>query len=272
MHRTLQFLLLTIAGWAFHAAPALASEFCQRQLVAVQAATNGVAEIPIYRNECIRVAGAVAFDVSTRGYTSAWNQPDPRIAEATVRASCGVRCVAFAFYDDFAYVAIADNDLAYGISTRSADDAIARCMAAGGIGCAAVIGASSTARALYWGFGSVSYDVQSNASGRSANRLRAGDAHVDAMKQCGSVTCWTYDFQGGRGGIAKAADGRLVGAWIEQAFDSRKLQKALMKACRKQTGDKACTLVVEGPASDADSLERGFQEQLRRIEQLRPVD
>lgn len=272
MHRTWRFSLLAIAGWMCHAVPALASELCQRQLAGLQPATNGVAEIPIYRNECVRVAGAVAFDAATRAFSSAWNQPDTHAAEAAVRASCGLGCVVFAFHDDVAYVAIADDDLAYGISTRSADDAIASCTAKGGRGCAAVIGASSTARAVYSEFGAVAYDAGRNASGRSANRLRAGDAHAEAMEHCGSVTCWTYDFQGGRGGIAKAADGRLVGTWIEQLFDSRRLQKALLKACRKETGDKACVVVVEGPASDMGLAERDFQEQLKRIEQLRPTD
>jgi hypothetical protein len=239
-------LLAALAWWPIHAQ---ASQVCENVQIGVQPAGNGIAETPIFENRCRWVAGAVAVDVQTRAFSSAWNYGDAQQAMDRALRDCGSHCAALGFFEDFAWVAIAEDDRAYGISAQSAQDAIARCQSAGGQNCEVVIGASSTAESLYWYFGAVAYDAATGKSGAVKRYARRRDAAAAAKAECGSENCWPYAFQGGYGAIAKSADGQLFGAWSES---SRGLLvnagKEAKKACKKATGDKDCEVVVKGGA------------------------
>jgi hypothetical protein len=134
-----------------------AAQLCEDVLVGMQPASNGIAETPIYQQQCRWVAGAVAFNTYTRAFSSAWNYENADDAFAEVRRSCGMDCAAFSFFEDLAWVAISEDDKHYGTSTVSAKEAMREC-GSYGHPCELVIGASSTAEAVYWTFGAVAYD------------------------------------------------------------------------------------------------------------------
>lgn len=261
-------LSLLFLAWALPQA-AFATQFCQNTLVGMAPGGNGVAPTPIFQQQCSWVAGAIAFDPKTRAYASAWNNPNADQALSAAIGSCGAHCAGLSFYEDFAYVAISDDDSTYATSVRSANEAVAACIAQGGRGCEAVIGASSTAEAIYWKFGAVAYDVASGAVGRTANRYRRRDAMADALQACGKETCWSYAFQSGYGAIARSSDGRLFGAWSASNGRFSNAEKAAKKDCKKATGDKDCAIVVSGAAIDFEASIRESREILeQRLEAI----
>lgn len=197
MKKILMVGVLAFAGM-FLSGKAHAWQSCKNVVVGMAPGGNGVASTPIYEQRCVWLAGAVAVDPATRAYSSAWNYQNPDEALAYVVAQCGRQCVGQSFFEDFAYVAISEDDRAWGISMVSAGDAVRQCQASGNPGCVAVIGASSSAAAVYWFYGAVAYDADTGASGSSWNQLRRLDAEVAAKKGCGSENCWAYVFQGGK--------------------------------------------------------------------------
>jgi hypothetical protein len=226
-----------------------ASQLCENVIIGMQPASNGVAETPIFQEQCRWVAGAVVVDLRTRLFSSAWNYENPQQALDSAVGACGSQCVGLSFYEDFAYIAIAENDSIYATSTRSADEAISQCSSAGGLGCEAVIAASSTAAAVYWVYGALAYDVTTGKSGTSSGHARRTDAAAAAKAACGIETCWAYVFQTGYGAIAKSKDGQLFGAWSESSRGLiNSAGKEAKKACKKATGDKDCEIVVKGGA------------------------
>ena len=226
-----------------------ASQLCENVVIGMQPAGNGVAETPIYQEQCRWVAGAVVVDLRTRLFSSSWNYENPQQALDSAVGTCGAQCVGLSFYEDFAYIAIAEDDRTYATSTSSANDAISQCGSAGGSGCEAVIAASSTAAAVYWPYGALAYDVATGKSGISSGHARRADAAATAKTACGSETCWAYVFQTGYGAIAKSKDGQLFGAWSESPRGLiGSASKEAKKACKKATGDKDCEIVVKGGA------------------------
>ncbi len=241
--------LLALTGMCF-AGKSYAWQSCQNVVVGMAPAGNGVASMPVYQQQCAWLAGAVAFDPTARAYSSAWNYQNPEEALTYVLAQCGQQCVGQSFFEDFAYVAISEDDQAWGVSMVSAGDAVRQCQASGNPACVVVIGASSSAAAVYWFYGAVAHDADSGASGSSWNQYRRIDAEVAAKKSCGSESCWAYAFQGGNGAIAKSKDGRLFGAWSESARGLIwSASKEARKSCKQATGEKDCEIVIKGPAT-----------------------
>jgi hypothetical protein len=225
-----------------------AAQLCEDVLVGMQPASNGIAETPIYQQQCRWVAGAVAFNTYTRAFSSAWNYENADDAFAEVRRSCGMDCAAFSFFEDLAWVAISEDDKHYGTSTVSAKEAMREC-GSYGHPCELVIGASSTAEAVYWTFGAVAYDVATGHSGKSWALRRRRDAATAAVESCAADGCWAYAFQGGYGAIAKSKSGQLFGAWDESGRGLlSSASKEAKKACKKATSEKDCEIVVKGSA------------------------
>ncbi len=253
---------------------AAATQLCQDVLIAVHPAGNGVAATPIYQRQCRWVAGAVAFDLHTRAFSSTWNYEDPDQALAEAVGRCGTQCVGQSFFTDFIWVAMADDDRAYGLSMNNPDEALRQCTNAGGLDCAVVLGGSSTAAASYWSFSALSYDAASGASGRSIERARRRDAIAEATAQCGASGCWTYAYQGGYAAIARSSDGRLFAEWSGRDGLLANASRKARNACRKATGDKSCEVVVSSDVKSAvaeasrraDEAERRLREELERID------
>ena len=249
MKKILMVGVLAFAGMLL-SGKAHAWQSCENVVVGMTPGGNGVAGAPIYQQQCVWLAGAVAIDPATRAFSSAWNYQNPDEALAYVIAQCGRQCVGQSFFEDFAYVAISEDDRAWGVSMVSAGDAVRQCQASGNPGCVAVLGASSSAAAVYWFYGAVAYDADTGASGSSWNQRRRSDAEAAAKQSCGSENCWAYVFQGGNGAIAKSKDGRLFGAWSESARGLIwSVSKEAKKSCKKATGDKDCEVVIKGPAA-----------------------
>jgi hypothetical protein len=201
---------------------------------------------PIYQQQCVWKYGAVAIDPATRGFSSAWNYDDIDSARNYVINQCGQHCAWVSFPEDFAFIALSDNDRTWGISVISSADAERQCQAAGGIDCATVIAASSTASARYWSFGAVAYDVTTGLSSAAWSHVRRSEALAAAVKSCGQPGCWGYAFQTGFGGIAMADDGALYGAWSARGEESA--GRVAVKSCEKEKGKKACSIVTAGSA------------------------
>jgi Domain of unknown function (DUF4189) len=202
---------------------------------------------PIFQTQCRWLAGAVAFDPRNRTFSSAWNYDDADQAYNYVRKSCGSHCVAMSFYEDYAWVAISEDDNFYGTSVISSNDAMAACQSAGGRQCEVVIGGSSTAAAVYWYFNGIAYDVVTGKSSVVTGKARRYEAIAQALAACGAPGCWAYEFQGGYAAIAKSKDGKLFGAWSRDAPSLLySASKEAKKACKKATGDKDCKIVVKG--------------------------
>jgi hypothetical protein len=245
MHR-ICLLALVLIGLGF-SNEAKARQVCENVVIGM--APGGGGGTPIFEQRCQWLAGAVAFNPSTREFSSAWNYSNAEEALAYVMGQCGSQCVGQSFYEDFAYIAISDDDSAWGVSMVSAADAIARCQVSGGVKCDAVIGASSSASALYWPYGALAYDVESGASASIRNQLRRSDAKRVVQERCARPGCWTYVFQTGHGAIARSKDGQLFGAWNDSARGLLgNANREARKACKAATGDKHCEVVVEGPA------------------------
>jgi Domain of unknown function (DUF4189) len=201
---------------------------------------------PIYEERCSWKYGGVAIDPATRTYTSAWNYDDVEAAKDYVVGQCGRQCAWVSFGEDFAYIALSDDDRHSGISIVSSADAERQCQMAGGIDCATVIAASTTASSRYWHFGGIAYDPITGASGAAWNYLRRNEAQQAAVKSCASPNCWGYAFQTGYGGIAMADDSSLFGAWSARSEEGA--GKAAVKNCEKDKGKKSCSVVYAGSA------------------------
>jgi hypothetical protein len=201
---------------------------------------------PIFEQQCTWKYGAVAIDPATRGVSAAWNYDDINAAQNYVVQQCGQHCVWVSFGENFAYIALSDDDRISGISVVSSADAERQCQMAGGIDCANVVAASSTANALYWHFGGIAHDATTGASGAAWSYLRRNEAQQAAVKSCASPNCWGYAFQTGYGGIAMADDGTLYGAWSARSEGSA--GKVAEKNCDKDKGKKSCSVVYTGSA------------------------
>ncbi|GHE43082.1 DUF4189 domain-containing protein [Vulcaniibacterium thermophilum] len=251
----------------FWASRADAAQVCQDVMVGMSPGGNGLAPHAIYQTQCAWVAGAIAFDVRTRVYSAAWNHASADEALDAAIAQCGRHCVGQSFYTDFVWVAMADDDSAYGVSLKSAEDALRQCTFSGGRDCAVVLGGSSTAAPVYWGFSALSYDPATGASGRSFERRRRSVAVAEATERCGAPGCWTFAYQGGYAAIARSADGRLFAEWTPQKNVLINAERKARSACKRATGDKECKIVMSaGPEAVADDTARFIEETKRQLE------
>ncbi len=239
-------LALALAG-----APtaASASQICVDQLVGMTPSNNNAPATPIFQKQCAWKAGAIAFDTASRDYWSNWNHDNADTARADVSGRCGPGCVSYAFFEDYAYIAISEDDRHWGVSTVSGERAIQECLAAGGRDCEWVMTASSTGDTRYYVFGAVAYDLATGAKGESWNYRRRRDAEAAALKSCGAPGCWAFPFQGGYGAIAKSSDGQLFGAWSDRKGLLASAEREAKKACKKATGQKDCEVVADGRAA-----------------------
>jgi Domain of unknown function (DUF4189) len=255
MNRLLIFLLTVMA--LFAAAPeARASNVCENVLVGQSPApiigsdsnNNPVygSPQPIYERNCKWKYGAVAVDPVKRAIYAGWNYDAIDAAQASVVKQCGAHCLWISFGEDFAYIAVSDDDKFSGISTVSSQDAEVKCAIAGGLDCSNIVVASSTSDFNQWRFGALAFDVETRASAASWANNRKSEAKADALKSCGKAGCWVYTYQTGYGGIALSDDGILFGAW--SARDEASAGKVAVKNCEKQKGEKACSVVATGAA------------------------
>jgi hypothetical protein len=206
--------------------------------------------VQIYEQDnCYWKYGAVAIDPATREVTSAWNYDDINVARDYVVSQCGKHCTWIAFSEDFAYIALSDDDRISATSVKSGADAKAQCTMAGGIDCSIVVDASSTGGSDYWYFGSIAYHGVTGASGAGWNYRRRSDARAASLQSCANAGCWAYTFQTGYGGIALADDGNLFGAW--SARGEEVAGRAALKDCEKAKGKKTCSIVYTGSAGGA---------------------
>jgi Domain of unknown function (DUF4189) len=204
---------------------------------------------PIYEEQCVWKYGAVAVDPSTRTFSAAWNYDDIDAAKNYVIDQCGSHCAWTSFGEDFAYIAMSDDDRISGYSTTSSAEAERQCAMSGGVDCATVVAASSTANTLYWYFGAVAFDAATGATGASWSYARKGEAHKAALQSCAVAGCWAYAFQTGNGGMALADDGTLFGGWSARSEESA--GKVALKDCEKAKGKKSCSIVYTGNALSA---------------------
>lgn len=201
---------------------------------------------PIMEEQCAWKYGAVAVDPATRAISAAWNYDDIDAAKNYVINQCGSHCAWTSFGEDFAYVAMSDDDRISGYSTSSSADAEGQCAMAGGLDCATVVAASSTSNSLYWYFGAIAYDVATGESAASWGYVRKGEAHKAALQSCAVAGCWAFAFQTGHGGMALADDGTLYGGWSARSEESA--GKVALKDCEKAKGKKSCSIVYTGNA------------------------
>lgn len=243
--RTCALGCLVLAAMFGFSPRARAGQYCQNAVIGQTGGGNGRAPTPIYQQQCQWVAGAVAFEVSTRRFGSAWNHSDPEQALGAAASACGEQCVAQSFWSDYLYVAMDDEDRAWGLSENSDSQAVQQCQAAGGRQCIVVLVASSTGPATYSGFSAIAYDAATGAQGKAVDLPRARDAMAAARQQCGTPQCWAYSFQGsGAAAIARSRNGQLVGAWVaSEGLLSNPSRKAKSQ-CKAQTGDPDCEVVV----------------------------
>lgn len=249
-------LLLASTLLLFAIPEAKASEICENIVVGETSAPiiaygqNNVpiygSPQPIYQEDCHWKYGTVAVDPLSRRFVAGWNYDDIEAAKNYANSACGTHCAIISFGEDFAYVALSDDDRVSGFSTRSSAEAENQCRMAGGVDCATVVSASSTADAVYWHFGSVAYDSTTNVHGNSWALARRSDAEKSALKNCAQPGCWAYTFQTGYGGIAMADDGSLYGAWSTRGEESA--GKVAVKNCEKAKGQKSCSIVATGSA------------------------
>jgi hypothetical protein len=204
---------------------------------------------PIFEEQCVWKYGAVAVDLSTRKFSAAWNYDDIDTAKNYVIGECGSHCAWTSFGEDFAYIAVSDDDRFSGYSTSSSTEAERQCAMAGGLDCATVVAASSTANTLYWHFGAIAYDASTGASAGSWGYARKSDAHKAALQSCAVAGCWAYAFQTGHGGMALADDGTLFGGWSARSEEGA--GKVALKDCEKAKGKKSCSIVYTGNALTA---------------------
>ena len=212
---------------------------------------------PLYQLQCVWKYGAVAINPTTRSVFAAWNYDNINAAENYVDRQCGRRCTRISFADDFAYIALSDDDSKSGVSTISSEDAVRQCEMVGGVDCSTVVAASSTASSLYWHFGAIAHNTATGMSGSSWNHLRRSDARQTAMESCGAG-CWSYAFQTGNGGLAAAADGNLFGAWSGRNEESA--GNAAIEECEKVKGEKNCSVVYTGSATAAPTFKPKVQQ------------
>lgn len=203
----------------------------------------------IYEEQCVWKYGAVAVDPSTRTFSAAWNYDDIDAAKNYVIDQCGSHCAWTSFGEDFAYIAMSDDDRISGYSTSSSAEAERQCAMAGGVDCATVVAASSTANTLYWYFGAVAYDAATGESAASWGYARRSEAHKAALQSCAVAGCWAYAFQTGNGGMALADDGTIFGGWSARSEESA--GKVALKDCEKAKGKKSCSVVYTGNALTA---------------------
>jgi Domain of unknown function (DUF4189) len=202
---------------------------------------------PIYEQQCTWKYGAIAIDPKTRMYVAAWNYDDTQAAQDKVVGDCGSQCVWINFKDDFAYIALSDDDTISGVSVKNSADAEMQCTLAGGVKCSTILNASSTSDATYWKFGAVAYDVTTGQSAAAWGHNRKSQAEQEALKSCGLAGCWAYTFQTGYGAIAMADDGILYGSW--SARDEESAGKVAEKSCEKDKGKKSCSVVATGSSA-----------------------
>jgi hypothetical protein len=201
---------------------------------------------PIYESHCTWKYGAVAVDPVKRSIYAGYNYDDIEAAKMSVVSQCGAGCLWVNFGEDFAYIALSDDNKFSGISTASSQDAEVKCAIAGGLDCSNIVVVSSTSDFNQWRFGALAYDVTTGASSASWAHNRKSEAKADALKSCGKPGCWVYAFQTGYGGIAMSDDGFLFGAW--SARDEGSAGKVALKDCEKQKGKKSCSVVATGAA------------------------
>ena len=72
MKKILMIGVLVLAGM-FLSGTANAWQSCENAVVGVAPGGNGVASTPLYQQQCVWLAGAVAIDPATRAFSSAWN-------------------------------------------------------------------------------------------------------------------------------------------------------------------------------------------------------
>jgi hypothetical protein len=201
---------------------------------------------PIYESHCTWKYGAVAVDPVKRSIFAGWNYDDIETAKTSVVNQCGADCLWVNFGEEFAYIALSDDNKFSGISTVSSQDAEVKCAIAGGLDCSNIVVASSTSDFNQWRFGAVAYDVTTGESAASWANDRKSEAKAAALKSCGKAGCWVYTFQTGYGGIAMSDDGFLFGAW--SAREEGSAGKVALKDCEKQKGKKSCSVVATGAA------------------------
>ncbi len=257
---TLRYLALILVAFAAFAIPteAYASRICQDvqvgenppQIIGFENNNNNKPIYgppqPIYEQQCTWKYGAAALDPSTRVFTAAWNYDDIDAAKSYVINQCGSHCAWTSFSEDFAYIAMSDDDRISGYSTTNSADAERDCTMAGGVDCATVVAASSTGAANYWYFGAIAYDATTGASGAAWGYGRRGEAQKAAMQSCAAAGCWAYAFQTGHGGMALADDGTIYGGW--SARNEESAGKVALKSCEKEKGKKSCSVVYTGNA------------------------
>jgi hypothetical protein len=250
MKRFLVFICLLIASGL--PVKSFAYESCEDVIIGMTQAGPGVGSNPIYQKNCQWLAGAVAINLETRVFTSAWNYPSSEDAGKYVTSQCGNKCVAVWFYENWAYIAISADDRHYGISVKNSNDAVAECQSAGGSDCDAVIGASSGNPAVYWLYGAIAYDVATGNTGSGWNYRRRFEAENAGKASCGTEKCWVYTFQTGYGAIAKSTDGQLFGDWSSSS--EKQAIKSAEKRCKKIANDKNCKSVISGSAENSSAL------------------
>ncbi|QIG55074.1 DUF4189 domain-containing protein [Altererythrobacter sp. BO-6] len=201
----------------------------------------------VMQNQCYWVYGAAAIDPVTRNTSASWNQPTPEAAANDVLSRCGSQCVYISFGEDFAWIALSDDNQSYGISTSGPRDAELRCEAMRGSRCYTVVAASSTANGKVWSFGSIAYDPDTGKRGAAWSASRWSDAQQIALSQCGTANCWAYTYQSGFGGMAKAKAGELFGNWSDKSQSDA--GKKALKECEKKHGKKNCSVVHTGSAN-----------------------
>jgi hypothetical protein len=201
---------------------------------------------PIYERHCTWKFGAISVDPVTRRIFAGWNYDNIETAKASVVNQCGADCLWATFGEDFAYIAISDDNKFSGISMVSSQDAEMKCAIAGGLDCSNIVAASSTSDFNQWRFGALAYDATTGESAASWAHDRKSEAKADALKSCGKPGCWVYTFQTGYGGIAMSDDGFLFGAW--SARDEGSAGKVALKDCEKIKGKKSCSVVATGAA------------------------
>jgi hypothetical protein len=248
--------LIAMLGLFASAPDARASQVCENVFVGQSPApvigsdanNNPIygAPQPIYESHCTWKYGAVAVDPVTRRINAAWNYDDIEAAKTSAVNQCGADCLWVTFGEDFAYIAISDDNKFSGISLVSSQDAEAKCAIAGGLDCSNIVAASSTSDFNQWRFGALAYDATTGESAASWANDRKSEAKAAALKSCGKPGCWVYTFQTGYGGIAMSDDGFLFGAW--SARDEGSAGKVALKDCEKLKGKKSCSVVATGAA------------------------
>jgi hypothetical protein len=233
-------MLLGLAGWA---GDAQAWQSCERIVVGMQG--NNA---PVFQDQCIWLAGAVAVDPTTREFSVAWNYADGDDALDYVVGQCGPQCAAWSFYQNLLYVAVANDDSTAGSGTSEAA-ALADCKSRSeAVPCEVVFVGSSSQKGVYWHYRAIAYEPTQSRVYGVTGQMRGHEAYTEAQRRCGGEDCFVYVYQNAAAAVVRTQDGRLYAA---SARDLNAARREAMKACAKESGSKkACEIVGDSSSFD----------------------